>query len=42
MKIPYFEIAAFTNRPFGGNPAGVCFLEEWLPDAQLQALAAEK
>jgi len=41
MKIPYFEIAAFTNRPFGGNPAGVCFLEEWLPDAQLQALAAE-
>src|SRR5580765_2244495 len=41
MKIPYFEIAAFTNRPFGGNPAGVCLLEEWLPDAQLQALATE-
>jgi PhzF family phenazine biosynthesis protein len=41
MKIPYFEIAAFTSRPFGGNPAGVCLLEEWLPDARLQAIAAE-
>ena len=41
MKIPYFEIAAFTSRVFGGNPAGVCLLEEWLPDAQLQAIAAE-
>ena len=41
MRIPYFEIAAFTNRAFAGNPAGVCLLEEWLPDARLQAIAAE-
>ena len=41
MKIPYFEIAAFTHRTFAGNPAGVCLLEEWLPDARLQAIAAE-
>ncbi|MEO7725390.1 MAG: PhzF family phenazine biosynthesis protein [Chthoniobacterales bacterium] len=41
MKIPYFEIAAFTERAFAGNPAGVCLLEEWLPDEQLQAIAAE-
>jgi predicted PhzF superfamily epimerase YddE/YHI9 len=41
MKIPYFEIAAFTNRAFGGNPAGVCLLEEWLEDARLQAIATE-
>ena len=41
MLIPYYEVLAFTNRPFGGNPAGVCPLEKWLPDAQLQAIAAE-
>jgi PhzF family phenazine biosynthesis protein len=41
MKIPYFKIAAFTGRAFAGNPAGVCLLEEWLPDGQLQAIAAE-
>ena len=41
MRIPYFEIAAFTNQAFAGNPAGVCLLEEWLPDGQLQAIAAE-
>jgi PhzF family phenazine biosynthesis protein len=41
MTIPYFEVAAFTNQPFGGNPAAVCFLEGWLGDEQMQAIAAE-
>jgi PhzF family phenazine biosynthesis protein len=41
MTIPFFEVAAFTDRLFAGNPAGVCLLEEWLPDAQMQAIAAE-
>jgi PhzF family phenazine biosynthesis protein len=41
MRIPYYEIAAFTSRPFGGNPAGVCLLQEWLPDEVMQAIAAE-
>jgi PhzF family phenazine biosynthesis protein len=41
MKIPYFEVAAFTARPFGGNPAGICVFERWLPDALLQSIAAE-
>jgi PhzF family phenazine biosynthesis protein len=41
MTIPYFEVAAFTNRPFAGNPAGVCLLDRWLPDEQMQAVAAE-
>ena len=41
MTIPFFEVVAFTDRLFAGNPAGVCLLEEWLPDAQLQAIAAE-
>jgi PhzF family phenazine biosynthesis protein len=42
MTIPYFEVAAFTNQPFAGNPAGVCLLErDWLPNEQMQAIAAE-
>jgi PhzF family phenazine biosynthesis protein len=42
MTIPYFEVSAFTDKPFGGNPAGVCFLpNEWLADDLLQSIAAE-
>jgi len=41
MKIPYFQVNAFTSNPFGGNPAGVCVLENWLPDDLLQRIAAE-
>jgi PhzF family phenazine biosynthesis protein len=41
MKIPYFEVDAFTSRVFGGNPAGVCLLEKWLPAAVMQNIAAE-
>ena len=40
-SIPYFEVFAFTKRMFAGNPAGVCILSEWLPEEQLQAIAAE-
>ena len=39
--IPYFEVFAFTRRMFAGNPAGICLLEEWLPNEQLQAIAAQ-
>lgn len=41
MPIPLYQIDAFTSRPFGGNPAAVCPLDGWLPDATLQAIAAE-
>lgn len=42
MKIPYYQIDAFvTERPFSGNPAGVCILDEWLPDDILQGIAFE-
>ncbi len=41
MKIPYYEVHAFTDRLFAGNPAGVCILEEWLPDNLLQQIAEE-
>jgi PhzF family phenazine biosynthesis protein len=41
MTIPIYQLDAFTDRPFGGNPAAVCLLDGWLPDATLQAVAAE-
>ena len=40
MKLTYYEVSAFTTNPFGGNPAGVCPLQAWLPDAVLQGIAA--
>lgn len=36
-----FQIDAFTDKVFGGNPAAVCPLDEWLDDGVLQAIAAE-
>jgi PhzF family phenazine biosynthesis protein len=41
MRIPLYQVDAFTGRLFGGNPAAVCPLPEWLPDATMQAIAAE-
>ena len=41
MRIPIFQVDAFTATPFAGNPAAVCTLEEWLPDDVLLAIAAE-
>ena len=40
-KIPIYQVDAFTSRLFGGNPAAVCPLTEWLPDAVMQSIAAE-
>ena len=39
--LPIHQVDAFTSVPFRGNPAAVCPLEEWLPDALLQDIAAE-
>jgi PhzF family phenazine biosynthesis protein len=41
MSIPYYQIDAFTGSLFSGNPAGVCLLTDWLPDATLQSIGAE-
>lgn len=41
MQIPIYQVDAFSSRLFGGNPAAVCPLEEWLPDRLLQSIAAE-
>jgi predicted PhzF superfamily epimerase YddE/YHI9 len=39
--IPIYQVDAFTDQLFKGNPAAVCPLDQWLPDATLQAIAAE-
>ncbi len=41
MKIPLYQIDAFTDRVFHGNPAAVCPLERWLADDVLQNIALE-
>ena len=41
MQIPIFQIDAFTDKTFGGNPAAVCPLEFWLPDDIMQKIALE-
>ncbi|HSE72973.1 MAG TPA: PhzF family phenazine biosynthesis protein, partial [Dongiaceae bacterium] len=41
MALTFFQVDAFANRAFAGNPAAVMPLPEWLPDETLQAIAAE-
>ena len=41
MKIPIYQIDAFTSTVFKGNPAAVCPLTSWLDDRILQAIAME-
>jgi PhzF family phenazine biosynthesis protein len=41
MKIPIYQVDAFTARLFSGNPAAVCMLDQWIDDRRLQAIAAE-
>jgi len=41
MRIPLFQVDAFTEQPFTGNPAGVCPLDFWLDDPMLRKVAAE-
>jgi PhzF family phenazine biosynthesis protein len=41
MEIPLYQVDAFTDRVFAGNPAAVCPLEQWLDDELLQNIAAE-
>jgi predicted PhzF superfamily epimerase YddE/YHI9 len=38
MTIPLFDVDAFTDRPFSGNPAAVCLLPAWKEDRWLQAV----
>lgn len=42
-RIPIYQVDAFADEVFRGNPAAVCPLDtdDWLPDETLQAIAAE-
>jgi PhzF family phenazine biosynthesis protein len=39
--LPLYQVDAFTNRPFAGNPAAVCPLEAPIPEALMQDIACE-
>lgn len=41
MRIPIYQVDAFSGRVFSGNPAAVCPLEDWLDDSVLQGIALE-
>ena len=41
MKIPIYQVDAFTSDVFKGNPAAVCPLKEWIPDQIMQSIAME-
>lgn len=40
-QIPLYQVDVFAERLFTGNPAAVCPLETWLPDAVMQSIGAE-
>jgi PhzF family phenazine biosynthesis protein len=41
IRIPIYQVDAFTSEVFSGNPAAVCILDSWLDDSLLQSIAAE-
>ncbi|MDO8952943.1 MAG: PhzF family phenazine biosynthesis isomerase [Draconibacterium sp.] len=41
MKLKIYQIDAFAEKSFEGNPAAVIPLENWLPDAVMQLIALE-
>ena len=41
MRVPLYQVDAFTSEVFSGNPAAVCLLDSWPEDKQLQSIAAE-
>ena len=40
-KIQFFQVDSFSDKPFKGNPAGVCLLEKDIPVETMQSIAAE-
>ena len=41
MQLPIYQIDAFADSVFFGNPAAVCPLDAWIADDLMQAIAAE-
>ncbi|MCK5560013.1 MAG: PhzF family phenazine biosynthesis protein, partial [Thermoplasmata archaeon] len=41
VNIPIYQVDAFTDEPFKGNPAAICLLDKEYEDEILQSIAAE-
>jgi len=41
VQVKYYIVDAFAEELFSGNPAGVCLLDEWLPEELMQNIAME-
>lgn len=41
MKLPIYQVDAFTDNVFQGNPAAVCPLDEWINEQVMQQIAME-
>lgn len=41
MTIRIYQVDAFTDHVFGGNPAAVCPLDQWIDDRLMQNIALE-
>ena len=41
ITLKQYVVDAFTDTVFGGNPAAVCVMDEWLPDETMQKIARE-
>jgi PhzF family phenazine biosynthesis protein len=41
MKTTIYQIDAFTSKLFGGNPAAICPLDQWLSDDLMQKIGIE-
>ena len=41
MRLTQYQVDAFAEKPFTGNPAAVCVLDYWLDDSLMQSIAAE-
>lgn len=40
-KVKIYQVDAFTDRLFSGNPAAVCILDAWISEETMQFIAAE-
>lgn len=41
MPLTIYQVDSFTDAPFRGNPAAICYIEKWLSDADMQSIASE-
>jgi PhzF family phenazine biosynthesis protein len=41
MQLKLYQVDAFSNKLFSGNPAAVCIINEWLDDELMQKIAFE-